>query len=241
MMGTLAAAALLGGLGLWGLHNMNSTNTKTDNRTQNKFFTVETSEGEFCRINTSDLSSPFYGSAWTKILTAYEQKDFLRGRVITRSVSRDNRFSGYSVDIEGVEAFLPASKAAWFHAPERDACGKFIALSVENVYTSGAKIGKLVVNAYEPLRFLTSKQDRKTYNPGGLPYAIAVDYNASFLIFPHLRDKVIYVPMQEALRVAQAHKLGNNPENFTGYCWQLRVKGWKGSECLASAVNVLTE
>lgn len=51
-----------------------------------------------------------------KILAAYEDKEFLRGRVS--------------------------------------------AGSVENVYTSGVMVVKLIVNAYEPVRFLSGRQMR---------------------------------------------------------------------------------
>lgn len=204
-------------------------------------FTVETSEGEVCQLDTSDRSSPFYGIAWAKILTAYENKDFLRGRVMTRSVSRDNRFSGYSVNLEGIEAFLPASKASWFYAPERDASGKYIAVSVESVYTNGAKAGKLIVNAYEPIRFLNKKQNRKNYQSGGIAYAIAMDYDRLFLICPYIRDQLIYVPLNEAANIAQLKGLGNNPENFTGWCWQLQIRDRKDNQCLASPLDILTD
>ena len=204
-------------------------------------FTVETSEGEVCQLDTSDRSSPFYGQSWEKILTAYENKDFLRGRAITRCVSRDNRFSGYSVRVEGIEAFLPASKASWFHAPEHDACGKYIALSVESVYTSGGKAGKVIVNAYEPIKFLNRRQNKTNCNIGALIYAIAVDYDRAFLIFPCSKDQLIYVPMNEAMDFAIRKGLGNNPEMFTGWCWQLRIINRKGNQIFASPVDILTD
>ena len=204
-------------------------------------FTVETSEGEVCGIDTADSSSRFYGDTWTKILTAYEKKDFVRGRAITRSVSRDNRFSGYAVDIEGVEAFLPASKSSWFYNPERDACGKYIALSIESIYTSGKTAGKLIVNAYEPVRFLTARQNRKNYLTGGMPYAIAMDYDNSFLIFPFYKEHAIYVPINEAAAFAQSRGIRRNPEELTGWCWQLRISDRKYNQCLAYPVDILTD
>ena len=119
---------------------------------QKHLFTVETSEGEMCRIDTADRSSPFYGTAWTKILTANDNNDFVRGRAMTRCVSRDNRFSGYTVNVEGIEAFLPASKASWFYDPEHDASGKYIALSIENVYTSGTKAGIAIADVLTAIK-----------------------------------------------------------------------------------------
>ena len=208
---------------------------------QNHIFTVETSEGEVCRLDTSDRSSPFYGPAWTKILTASENNDFLRGRVMTRCVSRDNRFSGYTVNIDGIEAFLPASKASWFYDPEHDASGKYIALSVENIYTSGAKAGKLVVNAYRPVRFLFSRQNRRNYQPGGTAYAIARDYDRSHLIFPYQKEQYIFVPMYEAANLAANMGLGNNPDMYTGLCWNLRITGRKDNQCMALPIDILTD
>ena len=220
----------------------NSSNFSVNNYAPKKhLFTVETSEGEVCELDTADRSSPFYGESWTKILDAYEKKDFLRGRVIVRSTSRDNRFSGYVVKIEGVEAFLPASKSAWFYNPERDASGKFIAVSIENIYTSGSKVGKLVVNAYEPLRFLMRKQSRKSYITGAFPYAIAMDYDNNNLIFPHFKDQVIYVPLDHAAAIAQNRGLGYNPDNFTGWCWQLQIINWQKNLCFAKPLDVLTD
>ena len=208
---------------------------------QQHIFTVETSEGEVCSIDTSDRSSPFYGTAWTKILTASENNDFVRGRATSRCVSRDNRFSGYTVNIDGIEAFLPASKASWFYDPEHDASGKYIALSVENVYTSGTKAGKLVVNAYRPIRFLNSRQGRKNYQPGGTAYAIAMDYDRSFLIFPYQKEQYIYVPLHEAVNFAMSLGLGNNPDMFTGLCWHLSIRSRKDNQCLASPIDILTD
>lgn len=204
-------------------------------------FTVETSEGEVCQLDTSDRSSPFYGRSWEKVLTAYENKEFLRGRAITRCMSRDNRFSGYSVRIEGIDAFLPASKASWFHEPEHDACGKYIALSIESIYTNGGKAGKIIVNAYEPIKFLNRRQNKSNYNMGALLYAIAIDYDRAFLIFPCLRDQLIYVSMNEAADFAIRKGLGNNPEMFTGWCWQLRIINKKANQILASPVDILTD
>ena len=136
---------------------------------------------------------------------------------------------------------MPASKASWFYAPERDASGKYIAVSVESVYTNGAKAGKLIVNAYEPIRFLNKKQNRKNYQSGGIAYAIAMDYDRLFLICPYIRDQLIYVPLNEAANIAQLKGLGNNPENFTGWCWQLQIRNRKDNQCLASPLDILTD
>ena len=218
------------------MHDLFSTKTE---EAGNSFFTVETSEGELVTINTSDSSSPFYGSSWTKILKAYETKDYIRGRVMTRCVSRDSRFSGYSIDLEGVEAFIPASKAAWYYSPERDACGKYLAVGIESVYTSGGKAGKLVVNAYAPVKYLYQRQGKKDYAPGGTPYAMAMDYDNAFLFFQHYKGQVICVPIDEALNTAKRRGLSGGLEVLTGYCWQVRILGWKGDYGLASAVEVL--
>jgi hypothetical protein len=206
-----------------------------------RIFTIETSEGEVCELNTSDPSSPFHGPAWTHILTAREKGEFVRGHVKTRLVSRDSRFSGYLINIEGVDAFLPASKAAWFYHPEHDACGKAIALGIEEIYTSGKKVGNLVVSAYAPLRHLARNQSKKDYEPGATPFAIAMDYDETSLIFPHYGDKALYVPLQEAMNIALGKGLDAAPRNLTGYCWQLRIIGWKGNQCAASPIDVLND
>ncbi len=110
-----------------------------------------------------------------------------------------------------------------------------------NVYTSGAKAGKLVVNAYKPVRFLFSRQGRRNYQPGGTAYAIAMDYDRSYLIFPYQKDQYIYVPLYEAVNFAANMGLGNNPEMLTGLCWNLRITDRKNNQCLASPLEILTE
>lgn len=214
---------------------------RLNDREEGRVFTVETSEGEVCDLDTSDPSSPFYGPAWTRILTAREKGEFVRGQVRTRLVSRDSRFSGYRVNIDGVEAFLPTSKAAWFYHPEHDACGKAIALGIEDVYTSGKKIGNVVVSAYAPLRHLAHHQSRKDFEPGAAPFAIAMDYDETSLIFPVYGDKALYAPIQEAADVALRKGLDAAPRNLTGYCWQLRIIGWKGDKCDVSPMDVLND
>ena len=206
-----------------------------------RVFTVETSEGEVCRVDTSDASSPFYGPAWTRVLTARENGEFLRGRARTRLISREGRFSGYLVNVEGVNAFLPASKAAWFYDPERDACGKSIALGVENVYTSGKKAGTLVVSAYAPVRYLNRRQARKGCQPGGTSFAIAMDYDDASLIFPQYGDRIICAPLQEAVSLASDKGIDPRPSALTGYCWQLKIMGWKGNMGVASPIDVLSD
>lgn len=206
-----------------------------------RVFTVETSEGEVCELDTSSPSSPFYGSAWTRVLTARENGEFLRGTVRTRLVSRDGRFSGYMVNVEGLSAFLPVSKAAWFYHPEHDACGKAIAVGIEQVYASGRKIGNIVVNAYAPVRHLTRHQSKKDYIPGATPYAIAMDHDGASLIFPQYGDRVIYAPLNEAISIASLRGIDTRPDALTGYCWQLRISGWKGDVGAASLLDVLSD
>ena len=65
------------------MHDLFSTKTE---EAGNSFFTVETSEGELVTINTSDSSSPFYGSSWTKILKAYEAKVCVSGHLHAESL-----------------------------------------------------------------------------------------------------------------------------------------------------------
>ena len=153
----------------------------------------------------------------------------------------DGHLSGYTVSVEGLNAFLPVSKAAWFYHPEHDACGKAIAVGVEQVYASGKKIGNLVVSAYAPIRHLARHQSKKNYMSGATPYAIAMDHDGSSLIFPQYGDRVIYAPLSEATGIARRKGLDSRPDALTGYCWQLRISGWKGDRGAASLLDVLND
>lgn len=214
---------------------------RPNGRGMGRVFTVEISEGEVCELDTSDCSSPFYGSAWTRVLTARENGEFLRGTVRTCLVSRDGRFSDYTVNVEGLNAFLPVSKAAWFYHPAHDAYGKAIAVGIEQVYANGKKIGNIVVSAYAPIRHLARRQSKKDYMPGAKPYAIAMDHDGASLIFPQYGDRAILAPLAEAVGIASSKGIDSRPDALTGYCWQLRILGWKGDMGSASLLDVLND
>ena len=182
--------------------------------------------------------------AWTRILEAHEKGECFRGRAVRRSLGRtDGAFHGYFIDIEGARAFLPASKAAWFYNPERDACGKFLALTLEAIYPNGPKAGNITVNAYAPLKHVLSSQNSRAFQPNATPWALAMDHDAKSLIFPHFNNKVIRVPLHEASALAQRKGIGGGDcGSLTGRFWQLRVQTWKpGGICVAHPVDIMTE
>ena len=78
---------------------------------QGPTFQVVNPEGEVHQIDTSDRNTPFYGPAWGRVLEAREKGLFVRGYPTHRRVDQADRFSGYSVDLGGVTAFLPARPA----------------------------------------------------------------------------------------------------------------------------------
>ena len=106
---------------------------------------------------------------------------------------------------------------------------------------SGKKIGNLVVSAYAPIRHLARHQSKKNYMSGATPYAIAMDHDGSSLIFPQYGDRVIYAPLSEATGIARRKGLDSRPDALTGYCWQLRISGWKGDRGAASLLDVLND
>ncbi len=238
----IASLLALGGLGLliMIIHSHRSP-SGTAPAQSGRVFQVVNPEGEVHRVDTSDPASPFHGAGWARILTAYQREDFLAGRAVRRFVSREGRFSGYAVDVEGVRAFLPTSKAAWFFHPQHDACGKRIALNVNAVYTNGPKSGNLIVDAYAPLKHVLKAQGPRDYAPGGAPWGLAMDYDNQYLIFPHFKEKVLLAPLGEALAVAAAAGLEPRPDLLTGRFWQVRVLEWRGAVCLVSPLQVMTD
>ncbi len=206
-------------------------------------FSVMNPEGEIYSIDTTDKSSPFYGSVWTRILKAHERGECFRGKAVKRSCGRaDGAFHGYFIDICGIQAFLPVSKAAWFYNAEHDACGKFIALMIDSIYTNGSKAGSIVVNAYKPLKHVLSSQSREAFNSGAEPWALAMDYDANYLIFPHFGSKTIRVPLNEAVALAKSKKIKADKCSLTGLFWQLRVEKWEnGGVCTAHPIDIMPE
>lgn len=201
-------------------------------------FSVVNPEGEVHCINTADKSSLFYGPVWTRILDAYTKGEFVRGRASMRRMSGiEDRFSGYSVNIGGVEAFLPASKAALFHDPERDATRKCIALKVDTIYPNGLKAGNIIVNAFSPLKHIL--QQKNNTKQGSTLYALALDYDDEHLLFPLYQPKMICVPLQETMDIARQCGIDPDPDFLTGLYWQIQITSPRAEIQTAKALSVL--
>ena len=202
-------------------------------------FQVMNPEGEIYSINTADTNSPFYGAAWANILSKKDRGEFLRGRAAIRRFSRDDRFAGYSVDIDGINAFLPASKAGWFRETSCDACGKFLALKIESVYVNGDKSGTLIVNANAPIKYVLNRQN-SNFNAASAVYSLAIDYDRNMLIFPWLNGSIIAVNITDAQRIAYYSGISPDPNELTGYYWRLQMIGMLSMSCLfAGPLEVL--
>ena len=210
---------------------MTSRNCETESE---GVFQVMNPEGELYSINTADTNSPFYGAAWADILSKKERGEFLRGRAAIRRFSRDDRFAGYSVDIDGINAFLPASKAGRFREASYDACGKFLALKIESVYVNGNKAGTLIVNASAPIKYVLHRQN-SNFNAGSAVHSLAIDYDRGMLIFPWLNGSFIAVNLVDAQRIAYYSGISPNPNELTGYYWQLQIIGMLSMSCLLAA------
>lgn len=203
-------------------------------------FQVVNPEGEVYSIDTADKESLFYGPTWARILDAQENGEFIRGRVDMRRISSlEDRFSGYTVNIDGVEAFLPASKAAYFYHPEHDATGKCIALKVCTVYPNGPRQGNVIVDAYAPLKYVMFGQKKSAYTKGGAFYALAMDYNEDDLLFPWAGNSVLRVRLREAMETAEGKGADSSPDMLTGCYWRLMMKESAPLERRAAALDVL--
>ena len=238
LLGTLAVLGVIGML-------LNSNHSSSDSHSSETdcVFTVTNPEGELYSINTADKNSPFYGPVWRSILKANDRGECFRGRAVKRSCGRaDGAFHGYFIDIGGVQAFLPASKAAWFHSSEHDACGKSLALMLAEIHPNGPKAGSIVVDAYKPLKHVQTSQSREAFNPGAEPWVLAMDYDAASLIFPHFGSKTLRVPLNEAVSLAKRKGIKADKGSLTGRFWQLRVENWEsGGVCKAHPVDIMPE
>jgi hypothetical protein len=194
-------------------------------------------EGEIHAVDTSDVSSPFYGPVWTRIFEAYTRGDFLRGRAFLRCISREDRFSGYLVSIDGVEAFLPQSKSQFFYDAEKDATNKCLALKVEMVYPNGTKRGSVIVNAKAPWK--QTIEEFKDMTVGKVMYALAVDHESKELIFPGLREQKIAVSTEKAARLSSKAGLVSDPDFLTGFYWKLELRSFTNGKWLAEPLEVL--
>ena len=255
LLGTLAVLGVIGMLltsNGRSSTNSSSTSTRSSSRRShsgsgsagtNCVFTVTNPEGELYSVDTSDKNSPFYGPVWRRILKAYTNGECFRGRAVKRSCGKaDGAFHGYFIDISGVQAFLPVSKAAWFYSSEHDACGKSLALMIADIHPNGPKAGSIVVDAYKPLKHVLTSQNRKAFNPGAEPWLLAMDYDADSLIFPHFGSKTIRVPLNETVSLAKHKGIKADKGNLTGRFWQLRIENWEsGGVCRAHPVDIMPE
>jgi hypothetical protein len=208
-------------------------------------FQIVNPEGEVHTVDTSDLSSPFYGPVWTRILDCHKKGEFLRGRAARRCVSQEDRFSGYVIDIDGVDAFLPKSKAVYFYDDDKDATNKCLALEVEMVHPNGPKCGNILVGTKAPWKY--SLGEFKDMISGKIVDVLAVDYDRRNLIFagdcvyaPDRRvSRNILVPIDEALRLGKAFGIAADPGYLTGLYWKLRLQTSQGGDWLAVPLEVL--
>ena len=215
-----------------------ATPIERDNRL--RVFPVVTPEGEVHNVDPSAADSIFYGPVWTRILDAYEKGDFIRGRAVLRRISSsEDRFSGYSVSIDGVEAFLPASRAAHFYHPEFDATRKCVALKVKNVYPNGPRQGTVIVDAYAPLKYILANQKKADYRFDATPFALAMDYDSENLLFPLFGDRLMRAPLREAMSIAARKGIDPSPDMLTGYFWQVRITDADSDSPMAEALDIL--
>ncbi len=200
-------------------------------------FSVVNPEGEVFPVNTAETSSPFYGPVWTRILDVYTKGDFVRGRVSSRMTSKDGRFSGYSVSVDGVPAFLPASKSGVFRNEENDATSRCIALKIQDVFTNGDRSGTIIVDAKEPYKVI-EKELRKVH-VGATFHALAMDVDANYLVFPSPGYKEICVPLSEARSVMQQAGCYSDDYFMTGLYWELVIMQKVNSSYMAIPTRVL--
>ena len=69
-------------------------------------FSVLNTEGEIYKINTA-LPGAFYGPVWTRILSCYEKRQTLCGRLVKEVYGNSGHPSGYCVKIGKITTFLP--------------------------------------------------------------------------------------------------------------------------------------
>jgi hypothetical protein len=208
-------------------------------------FQILNPEGEVHTVNTADPSSLFHGPVWTRILDCYTKEEFLRGRAFTRCISQEDRFSGYMVDIDGIEAFLPKRNAGYFYDAEKDVTGKCLALKVDMVYPNGPMQGKIILNAKSPWQH--TRSEFKNLFSGKVVDVLALDHEHGYLVFPGLYeyrpDRRVYrnilVLLDETLQLGRASGIAADPGYLTGLYWKLRIQNPRGEHWLAEPLEVL--
>ena len=73
-------------------------------------FQIVDGEGEIYQVNTS-VKGKFYGSVWTRILSCYESRQPLRGRLTKPVYDESDQQIGFQIKIGNVTAFLPLNES----------------------------------------------------------------------------------------------------------------------------------
>ena len=197
-------------------------------------FDVLNPEGEVFSIDTRS-SEQFFGPVWTRIFDAYEKGELLRARVALRQTSRLDQFSGYTLSIDGVPAFLPRSKSVHFYNSENDATNLCIAVQVMTIHVNGPKCGSVIVDAKPAWELVRRELAAATL--GDTVNALAMDIADGSLLFPVPQHRTIAVPIAEARAVASGAGM---PDYFlTGLYWKLRLTSQNGDTFQAVPVEVL--
>lgn len=208
------------------------------NGMRHSVFTISNPEGEIYRIDTNDPRSPFYGPGWQRVFEAHENGEFLRGRAAVRRLSREDRFSGYTLHIDGdrgLSVFLPASRAGYFRDPANDASEKFVAFKIKSIHPTGARAGTIIADAGESISYVSSLiPDPSCLGLGAEVWAVSVDHGEGMLGFPirtpH-NSMMIYAHLDHAAQVAYNCGMPYDPDCLTGCFWRLQVvdggNGWR--------------
>jgi hypothetical protein len=153
-----------------------------------------------------------------------------------RCVSREDRFSGYMINLDGLKAFLPQSKAHIFYDPEKDATNKCLAFKVDAVHTNGARQGDIIVDSKPPWK--QTLDEFKKLEPGKVLYALASDHEYGELVFPGRQGQKIIVPIDEAVRLGERAGVASEPDFLTGLYWKLKLRFPTGNNWTAGPVEL---
>lgn len=200
------------------------------NDMRRNIFMVSNPEGEVYRVDTNDPRSPFYGAGWQRVLEANENGEFLRGRASMRRRSRSDRFSGYTLHVDGDESlsvFLPASQAGYYRDPANDASEKFVAFKIKSIDPCGNRAGTVIVNAEAPIQYVSQRiRSFSDLSLGAEIWALSVDHGEGMLGFPIClpnSDMMIYTHLDHAMSVAYDSGMDTDPDSLTGCFWRLQI------------------